>query len=390
MALDTEFARRGEARRQRALAGLGILDTGSEDRFDRVTRVAQKLFGVPMVSITMLDGDRQWRKSQLGLTREAPREAAFCDLTVRQDSSLIVPDATRDGRFSDNPFVVGDPHLRFYAGEPLHGPGGEAVGTLCVVDTVPHEFTAAESALLRDLADWVQAELDRDQELDRAAIAQKGLQPRRKPMMPGFDVAAACEPSRGVAGDFYDWYDVDDGFCITMGDVMGKGMAAAIVAASVRTALRSTTGIADIEQAVAAASRVVAEDLDQLATFVTVFHARVHGSGRVNYIDAGHGLAFVVRSKGFERVPSGSLPLGIDSLEARAAETIVLAEGDALVCVSDGVLDAIGGDRALPRLESIVRSSPGSAGAVSRIVAAARAGAPIDDITAVVVRKGSR
>jgi hypothetical protein len=390
MAPDSEYAQRNETRRSRALTGLGILDTASEDRFDRVTRMAQQLFGVPMVSITLLDGDRQWRKSQLGLTQEAPREAAFCDITVRQDAPLIVTDASADGRFSDNPFVVGDPHLRFYAGEPLHAPGGEAVGTLCVLDTVPHTFTSAESGLLRDLADWVQAELDRDQELDRASVAQKGLQPRRKPTVPGFDVAAACEPSRGVAGDFYDWYDVDDGFCITMGDVMGKGMAAAIVAASVRTALRSTTDIADIEQAVAAASRVVAEDLDQLATFVTVFHARVHVSGRVDYIDAGHGLAFIVRSRGLERLPSGSLPLGIEALEARTAESFTLAEGDALVCISDGVLDAIGGDRALARLESIVRSSPGSAGAVSRIVAAARSGVPIDDITAVVVRRTTR
>ena len=90
MVVDTESLQQTEGRRQRALAGLGILDSGPEARFDRVTRLDQQLFGVPMVSITLIDGDRQWRKSHLGLTTEAPREGAFCDVTVQQDAPLIV------------------------------------------------------------------------------------------------------------------------------------------------------------------------------------------------------------------------------------------------------------------------------------------------------------
>ena len=388
MVVDTESLQQTEGRRQRALAGLGNLDSGPEARFDRVTRLAQQLFGVPMVSITLIDGDRQWRKSHLGLTTEAPREGAFCDVTVQQDAPLIVADAASDERFRDNPFVLGDPHLRFYAGEPLHAPGGEAVGTLCVLDTVPRELSAEQEQVLRDLADWVQVELERDDELDRATIAQKGLLPRRKPRAAGYDVAAACEPSRGVAGDFYDWYDVGDDFCVSVGDVMGKGMAAAIVAASVRTALRSAMDLADIEASVSAASRVVEEDLDQLSTFVTLFHARVHPDGAVEYVDAGHGLAFVVRDRGaLERLDATSVPLGIPGAGGAEVATIRLDARDALVCISDGILDALGGDRALPRLEAIVRSSATAAGAVSRIVGAARAGLPIDDMTAVVVRR---
>jgi GAF domain-containing protein len=220
MVVDVQAVQQTETARQRALAGLGVLDSGPEARFDRITRLAQQLFAVPMVSITLLDGERQWRKSHIGLTTEAPREKAFCDVTARQDSALVVADASADDRFADNPFVVGDPHLRFYAGEPLHAPGGEAVGTLCVLDTVPHRLTPELERVLRDLADWVQDELTRDDELDRAAVAQKGLLPRRKPRASGFEVAAACEPSRGVSGDFYDWYDVGDDFCVTVGDVM--------------------------------------------------------------------------------------------------------------------------------------------------------------------------
>jgi hypothetical protein len=391
MVVDVQAVQQTEVARQRALTGLGVLDSGPEARFDRITRLAQQLFGVPMVSITLLDRDRQWRKSQIGLTQEAPREKAFCDVTVRQDAALIVDDAAGDDRFADNPFVVGDPHLRFYAGEPLHAPGGEAVGTLCVLDTVPHTLTPEQERVLRDLADWVQDELSRDDELDRAAIAQKGLLPRRKPRAPGFDVAAACEPSRGVSGDFYDWYDVGDDFCVTVGDVMGKGMAAAIVGASVRTALRSAMDFADLEESVDAASRLVEEDLDQLATFVTLFHARVHVDGVVEYVDAGHGLAFVVRDRGgVERLPSGALPLGLPTTDPRVPERIELGMGDSLVCISDGVLDALGGDRAFPIVEAIVRGNATPGGAVSRILSVARGGIPIDDVTAVVVRRSDR
>ena len=378
--------------RQRAVESLAILDTEPEDRFDRVTRLAQHVFDVPMVSVTLLDGDRLWRKSQRGLPAAAPREEAFCELTVRRGAALIVPDASLDPRFEDDPFVAGDPHLRFYAGEPLHSPGGEAVGTFCVLDTKPRELTAHEQRLLRDLADWVQAELDRDDELDRAYIAQKGLLPRRKPSAQGFEVAAACEPSRGVAGDFYDWYDVGDGFALTVGDVMGKGMAAAIVAASVRTALRSTTLRGDLAGAVDEASALVENDLDELSAFVTVFHAHVSAaSGAVDYVDAGHGLAFVVRAGGgLERLPSHGLPLGLPLFEPWAASRVVLERGDALVCVSDGVLDALGGDPALPRLAAIVRGSATVAGAVSRLLDVARSGVAIDDMTAVVVRRSVR
>lgn len=391
MVVEADTVQQTEAARQRALTGLGVLDSGPEARFDRITRLAQQLLGVPMASITLLDNDRQWRKSQIGLTTEAPREKAFCDFTVRQDAALIVGDASTDERFADNPFVVGDPHLRFYAGEPLHAPGGEAVGTLCVLDTVPHTLSPEQERVLRDLASWVEDELNRDDELDRAAIAQKGLLPRRKPRAPGFDVAAGCEPSRGVSGDFYDWYDVDDDFCVTMGDVMGKGMAAAIVGASVRTALRSAMDFADLSDSVEAASRLVEEDLDQLATFVTLFHARVHPDGAVEYVDAGHGLAMVVRGRGgLERLPSAALPLGLPTPEPRVPDTVRLERGDSLVCISDGVLDAIGGDHAFPVVEAIVRGNATPGGAVSRILSVARAGVPIDDATAVVVRRSDR
>lgn len=178
---------------------------------------------------------------------------------------------------------------------------------------------------------------------------------------------------------------------MTVGDVMGKGLAAAIVGASVRTALRSAMDFADLEDSVDAASRLVEEDLDQLATYVTLFHAKVHADGAVDYVDAGHGLALVVRDRGpLERLQSSALPLGIPAPEPRTPDRVLLGPNDALVCVSDGALDALGGDRAFPVLEAIVRGNATAGGAVSRILSAARAGVPIDDVTAVIVRRSSR
>lgn len=377
-----------EDRRQEALAALEILDTAPEDRFDRITRLAQRFFDVPMVSITLLDGERQWRKSHRGLTAEAPRESAFCDLTAAQDAPLIIDDASADDRFRDNPFVVGDPHLRFYAGEPLHAPGGEPVGTLCVLDTEPHTLDADQLQLLRTLADWVQAELDRDAETDGVSVVQTALLPRRKPTARGFEIAAACEAGAAVSGDFYDWYDDGDGFCVTVGDVVGRGMSAAIVAASVRSALRSATPYAGIERAIETVSDNLEDDLGRLGVLATVFHARVAPSGAVEYVDAGHGLAFVVEGAGGVRRLEPGLPLGKSSAE-RVIRTVELAPGDALLCLSDGALDALGGDHGLLRAEAIVRGSATPAGAVSRIVSAVRAAAPLSEALAIVVRRDS-
>ncbi|WP_348789831.1 SpoIIE family protein phosphatase [Leifsonia sp. NPDC080035] len=375
-----------EQRRQEALSALGILDTAPEDRFDRVTRLAQRMFGVPMVSITLIDGDRQWRKSHRGLTTEAPRESAFCDVTMRQDSALVIADARSDERFQDNPFVVGDPHLRFYAGEPLHAAGGEAVGTLCVLDTEPHEFSDEEAVMLRDLADWVQAELVRDDDAGGVTLVQTALLPRRKPAATGFEVAAACESGARVSGDFYDWYDVDGGFCVTVGDVVGGGMPAAVVATTVRAALRSATPYAGIERAIAEVSRTLEEDLGRLSLLATVLHARVSSVGDVEYLDAGHGLAFIVREAGGLERLEGGLPLGKSA--ERVSRTAQLAPGDALLCLSDGAFDALGGEHGLRRSEAIVRGSATPAGAVSRIVGAACAEHPLSEALAIVVRRG--
>lgn len=157
--------RRAEARSEEArLAALDrydILDTPGEEAFDRVTRLAKRIFRVPIVTLTLLDGHRQWFKSSLGLAVcETDREPAFCNLAVEDDRPLVVLDAADDPRFAANPFVTGEPHIRFYAGAQIRTPDGHALGTLCVVDRVPRSFDEDEVETLTDLARIVSDELE--------------------------------------------------------------------------------------------------------------------------------------------------------------------------------------------------------------------------------------
>lgn len=149
-----------ETLRLATLKSLDILDTAPEERFDRLTRLARRLFGVPIALVSLVDADRQWFKSCDGLPdRERPRSTSFCGHAIVSDDILLVPDATQDVRFHDNPLVTGDPLLRFYAGRPLAAGNGTRLGTLCLIDTRPRDFNAEDCALLHDLAKMAEQEL---------------------------------------------------------------------------------------------------------------------------------------------------------------------------------------------------------------------------------------
>lgn len=142
------------------LRSLGILDTAAEERFDRVTRIAQRLFDVPIALVSLIDEDRQWFKSRVGLeVTETPRELAFCAHAIMGDEILHVGDATSDERFQDNPLVKDAPRIRFYAGAPIDSPSGNKLGTLCVIDRKPRQLSPADLETLGDLAAMVEEEL---------------------------------------------------------------------------------------------------------------------------------------------------------------------------------------------------------------------------------------
>ena len=149
-----------EERRLAALSCLGLLDTPAEARFDRLTRLGRRLFGVSTVLISLLDRDRQWFKSRQGLdVTETSRDIAFCHKALERDEQMVVPDARAHPLFHDYPGVIGAPFIRFYAGRPLYLRGGEKVGTLCLVDTEPRAFGEKDAEMLDDLASMVENEL---------------------------------------------------------------------------------------------------------------------------------------------------------------------------------------------------------------------------------------
>ena len=149
-----------EEARLKALRSCGILDTASEERFDRITRLANRMFNVPIALVSLIDENRQWFKSCIGLdVTETPRDISFCGHAILGDDVFIIPDATKDERFADNPLVTDEPKIRFYAGCPLNYIDGSKLGTLCIIDKIPREFIKEDLDALIDLAELVEREL---------------------------------------------------------------------------------------------------------------------------------------------------------------------------------------------------------------------------------------
>ena len=148
-----------EELRIKTLRSLCVLDTQSEERFDRITRLAKRLFDVPIALVSLVDSDRQWFKSRQGLdARETPRASSFCGHAILSDELLVVNDASKDDRFADNPLVTGEPHIRFYGGCPVRAENGQRLGTLCIIDRSPRALSESDEQALRDLAGMVEAE----------------------------------------------------------------------------------------------------------------------------------------------------------------------------------------------------------------------------------------
>lgn len=149
-----------EAERLHALRTLKILDTSHEERFDRVTRMAKRMFNVSISLVSIVDEDRQWFKSKQGLeASETPREISFCGHAINQEGLFIIPDASKDERFFDNPLVTDAPNIRFYAGYPLKIRQGLNIGTLCLIDPRPQGLDEEDQQLLKDLGAMIEQEI---------------------------------------------------------------------------------------------------------------------------------------------------------------------------------------------------------------------------------------
>lgn len=377
-----------EQKRLESLASTALLDSPSEERFDRITRLAQKLFGVSTATVSLVAEDRQYLKSLAGsLETNIPRADAFCTHTIKTPNTLIVEDTREDDRFRANPLVLGQPNIRFYAGQPLQGPGGWNIGTLCLIDQQPRTFTPEQQQILSDLAAIVQREINTSVDMKNAAKIQRALLPGTPPPLKGYEIHAYSRPAGDLSGDFYDWQLHDNAVRVTVADAMGKGTGPALLAAAVQTQMRAAKQMLPSD-ALAAVSTYLDNDLSLDDVFVTAFSAELDtDAGTIRYSDAGHGIAHHVTASGkTTQLPSSGPPLGIMPGQHWATETLHLDPGDSLIIPSDGILEIAHDnlDQLQTELTAIATSASPTAAIRTLINGPSQ---PTDDLTLLMIRR---
>lgn len=396
-----------ESERLRSLDQLHMLRGQPEDRFAHVTRMALVALGVPMSAINLMERDSQWCKQFSGAGDpdfDVSRDQSVCRATIAraygepEDPALIFEDLAAS-EFAELPAVAAEGGVRFYAGFPLYGPGGHPVGTFCVYDTEPRRLSAQDRATFAELAGWAQRELASSDALRRAVEVQHQLLPPSLGDLPGYTAATLFEPAFAVAGDFYDHYPVAGGINITVADVMGKGLGPAIVAANVRSALRATYRAFEqaghslnLSAAISSVDQQLGDDLARTGTFVTMFQVWLESeSGRLSYVDAGHGIAAILRHSGeIDGLCSDDLPLGVDFEGSWTTRRAVMQPGDTLVVASDGLLDLLGEKAVVGDAFEFLASYADPSEMCAAVSALAERLPPIDDVTVVAVRRNGR
>lgn len=152
---------KNELQRIASLYSLHILDTPPENRFDNLTKLATEIFHVPISTLTLIDANREWFKSCQGLSDiEGERAISFCGHALVENEIMAVPDTLKDKRFADNPMVIGEPYIRFYAGVPIMSNNGQHIGVFCIKDTKLREFSKEDEESLKGLAAWAELEVN--------------------------------------------------------------------------------------------------------------------------------------------------------------------------------------------------------------------------------------
>jgi hypothetical protein len=380
-------------RRAALLAALDVVEGGAEERFDRITRIAREAFGVSGSFINLAGTETLTLKSQQSEQRfdpVIPLQDTFCGRTIAAPGAVLVPDALADPRFADLPMVTDDPNVRFYAGVPLRlGDDDVKVGTLCLVDQRPRTLDPDDLALLEELGVWAERELAAGADEDRLRKVLAGLEPAVVEL-PGYRVGGMSVPHGAVSGDFHDWHVSDGVLSVTVADVMGKGMSAGLLAATIRGALLARDG-EHPDAVVAALDAQVGADLGRAESFATMFHGRLDpATGGMAFADAGHGLVLHLHADGSETVlRSSDLPIGLHPAGLpRSSGSLVLEPGDALLVVSDGALELW--DSTLDSLSWLgagYRDSADIDAFLQRVRKRATTHDPGDDLTVVVVAR---
>jgi sigma-B regulation protein RsbU (phosphoserine phosphatase) len=384
-----------EPSRLQALYALGLLDTPAEERFDSVARLAAEIFQVPMAFVSLIDRERQWMKSRVGLTVcQTSREISFCSHAILGEEALIIQDTHRDPRFVDNPLVTGEPHIRFYAGQPLRGPGGEKIGTLCIADQEPHDFTAHSAQVLRQLAALLERELQMgdvieaqtallktqqrlQEELAAAARYVASLLPR--PVAEPVAIDWRFLPSEELGGDCLGHHRLASGeLAFYVLDVCGHGVGAAMLSVSLMNILRSQA-LPGVDFADPAAVLVALNQQFQMeqhgSKFFTMWYGVLDpGTGRLVYASGGHPPAIsFARDGAVRRLDASGIALGCVSWAKYENVECSLGAGEVLYLFSDGAYEVRRRDGGMASLrefeELLARMNLQSGGTLDRIVA---------------------
>ncbi|MCL2666243.1 MAG: SpoIIE family protein phosphatase [Micrococcales bacterium] len=367
------------------------------ERYDRIVRLAQAIFGAPIAALNLIGNDSQFTVASVGFPKgEIPVEDSVCRVTVLQDEILEVHDLREDERFSNIPAVAGPPRVRFYAGFPVHGQSGKNVGALCILDLVPRTLGRQQREMLADLGALLERELAVQEEMDLAGQVQQLMLPTSAPDIDGVEIAGRVQPAREAGGDYFDWFvvtepgDAGKRLVVVLGDVMGKGLAASLIASEVRAVLRGHSRYTDVSDSVARTSTTTKHDLDANSRFSTLWVARLDPTtGVLEYIDAGHGLAIIASQRGYRRLYQEYVPLGAPIEDVWEKASDVLAPDELLVVVSDGVFDVLDDsfDEVEAKMPAILDPALSCRQIVDLIVDFAVSHAASDDVTAVAVRR---
>lgn len=351
-----------------ALRALKILDTPAEERFDSITRFTADLFDVPISYVAMVDENRQWLKSRVGIDLcQSERTSSFCGHAIHGEEALVIPDTHQDARFHDNPLVRGTPFARFYAGQPLRSPEGQAIGTLCLMSPEPRSFAERERRLLRDLGKLVERELTlvdtvrlqtqlletKDRllhvesnlatELAEAARYVRKLLP--EPVDSPLSIDWVFQPSLALGGDAFGYHWSDSGeLGIYLLDACGHGVGPALLSVSVINLLKTQRDCALCcpSKLLGFLNRAFPMEQHHDLYFTMWLGAYEPSTNRLTFSAAGHPPAILRRAKGHtEQIGAGfgAPPVGILETDYFVESSIEIYPGDTLYVYSDGAYE---------------------------------------------------
>jgi phosphoserine phosphatase RsbU/P len=368
-----------ESQRMDDLRSLNLLDTEPEDRFDRITRLAVEFFRIPTAYVAFIEGNRQWFKSRVGICpSQTARDISFCQYTIMEDEPLIMTDTRQHPIGATHPFVVGKPHIRFYAGVPLSGPRGHKIGTFCLVGSEPRKFDDGDVAALVAFAALIEREinlgeiiqtqnellstrqklLDAQKELDREfSDAAKYVQSMLPPPFSGDEsIDWQFHPSARLGGDGLGYRRInEDQLAFYVLDVTGHGLGSGLLAVTALELLRNRNPASQINfgspGAVVERLNRTFQMKDHNGKFLSVWYGVYSRSKRtITYANAGHPPALLLEHKDgavqLTKTSPGGLVLGIMPDIHSLETTIDFPPGSELFLFTDGLyelLDPMGG-----------------------------------------------